>query len=220
MRPRDGLGKQRPGPRGKPCQNAWWAVPVEPDDRALVLRAQAGDQDAFGVLVRRHQRTVFGFCYRMVQSEDLAADLTQEVFVRAWRYLARFEADRPLRPWLLRIAANRTATRQTHDQARQTAALDELTVEPAAPDDTTRSSERQELQQAVRRALLELSPQQRQAVVLVELEGCTAPEAGLQMGCTAATVRQHVFRAKRRLRKLLAGYVGAAELEPSEAEEP
>lgn len=185
-----------------------------------MLRAQAGDQDAFGVLVRQYHRTVFGFCYRMTQSEDLAADLTQEVFVRAWRYLGRFDGRRPLRPWLLRIAANRAATRRVQQQAQATAALDELPVEPAAPDDTTRSSERHELRQAVRRALLELSPQQRQAVVLVELEGATAPEAALEMGCSAATVRQHVFRAKKRLKKLLADYVGVTESDSDETEEP
>ncbi len=177
------------------------------DDRALVVRAQAGDKDAFGVLVRRYQRAVHGFCYRMTQSDDLAADLCQEAFVRAWRYLARFDAERPLRPWLFQIAANRAATRKARDQARQTAALEELTHEPAAPDDPTRPSEQAELQQAVRRALVELSPQQRQAIVLVELEGWTAAQAAVSMNCSAATVRQHVFRAKKRLRKLLAGYV-------------
>ena len=67
------------------------------DDAPLVRLAQAGDRVAFGDLVRRYQRPVYGFVYRLVQNEDAAEDVTQDVFVRAWSYLHRFDAQRPFK---------------------------------------------------------------------------------------------------------------------------
>ncbi|MBI2300679.1 MAG: RNA polymerase sigma factor [Armatimonadetes bacterium] len=186
-------------------------MPAEPADHALVTRAQAGDRAAFNELLRRYHRPVYGFVFRLTQSPEEAADLAQEVFVRAWRYLGKFDAARPLRPWLFQIAANRAASCHGRSGGRETIPLEELPGEPSVPDDTSAEPERQELAAAVRRAILELSPQQRQAVVLVELEGMDAAEAAVIMTCSPTTVRQHVFRAKRRLRGLLAGYVEGTE---------
>jgi RNA polymerase sigma-70 factor (ECF subfamily) len=183
------------------------------DDEALVRRAQAGDQTAFGALMARYDRAVYGFVYRLTQSPEAAEDVTQEVFLRAWRYLGRFDARRPFRPWLYRIAANRAFSRKEHDRSRQALALDELEVEPATPDNVLTELERSEIGVMLRRALLDLSPQQRQAIVLVELEDQTAIEAAEVMGCSAATVRQHVFRAKKRLRVLLGPFMTGSEPE-------
>lgn len=187
-------------------------MPSGGDDEALVRRARAGDRVAFGELVRRYQRPVYGFVYQMTGSAEAAEDVTQEVFLRAWRYLDRFDARRPFRPWLFRIAANRAASGYRHEKLRETAPLEEVTHEPVAPDNVSLANEQRELGEAVRTALQDLSPQQRQAVLLVELQGLTAPEAAQAMGCSAVTVRQHVFRAKKRLRQLLAGYARADEL--------
>jgi RNA polymerase sigma-70 factor (ECF subfamily) len=186
-------------------------VAVEADDTVLVRRAQGGDRAAFGELVHRYQGAVYGFVRHLVQSPDLAADITQEVFVRAWRYLGRFDTSRPFRPWLYRIAVNRTASMRKREDERATVELDELTHEPAAPDDVAGELERGELADAVHLAIAELSAQQRQAIVLVELQGHTANEAAVVMACSAATVRQHVFRGKKRLRKLLEAYLAGRE---------
>jgi RNA polymerase sigma-70 factor (ECF subfamily) len=182
-------------------------VSVGADDEALVRRAQAGDRVAFGDLVQRYQRPVYGFVYRLLPNQEVAADVTQEVFVRAWTYLGRFDACRPLRPWLYRIAANRASSRRSREQAQAVLGLDDLESEPASGVTPAGEFERTELAGEVRRAVAGLSPQQRDAIVLVELEGQTAIEAAEVMGCSPATVRQHVFRGKKRLRDLLAGYV-------------
>lgn len=177
------------------------------DDAPLVRRAQAGDRVAFGVLLARYQRPVFGFVYRLVRDEDAAEDVTQDVFVRAWSYLHRFDAERPFKPWLYRIAANRVASAHERAKGRVTVALEDVDFEPAARDDTEEDLQRAELAAQVRSAVSELSPQQREAIALVELEGQSAIEAAEVMGCSPATVRQHVFRGKKRLKQLLDGYV-------------
>jgi RNA polymerase sigma-70 factor (ECF subfamily) len=179
----------------------------EPAEAALVRRAQGGDRTAFDALVRTYQRPVYGFVYRLVASPETAAEVTQEVFVRAWRYLRRFDASRPFKPWLFAIAANRASSRRDSERARQTVPLEEAGPEPAAPDDPAGDAQAVELSSEVRKAIGQLSQQQREAIVMVELEGLSAAEAGQAMGIEAVTVRQHVFRAKKRLRQLLATYV-------------
>lgn len=182
-------------------------MPEDAAEPLLVRRAQAGDRWSFDELVRRYQRPVYGFVYHLCGSAEAAAEVTQEVFVRAWRYLGRFDAERPFKPWLYTIAANRASSHRRYESGRESLPLDEAGPEPAASDDLHQEIERQELSAAVRRAILQLSRQQREAIVLCELEGQTAVEAAVVMGIEAVTVRQHVFRAKKRLRELLAAYV-------------
>ncbi len=80
------------------------------DDPALVEALRSGDPQAPRLLVERFQGVVFGLCYRMMNHQQDAEDVAQETFVRALRSMARFDARRPIRPWLLEIAANRCRT--------------------------------------------------------------------------------------------------------------
>src|SRR5271165_6021702 len=80
------------------------------DDPTLVKAVRAGDPQATGLLVERFQGIVFGLCYRMLNHRQDAEDVTQETFVRALRSIFRFDLARPIRPWLLEIAANRCRT--------------------------------------------------------------------------------------------------------------
>src|SRR3990170_7626692 len=78
----------------------------ELDDRALVGAFVNGRHEAFDVIVRRHQRSVYRLCYRFAGNHEDAADLAQDVFVRAWRALPRFKGDAALGTWLYRIGVN------------------------------------------------------------------------------------------------------------------
>ena len=80
------------------------------DDPALVEALRSGDPQAPRLLIERYQGVVFGLCYRMMGHRQDAEDVAQEAFVRALRSIAGFDATRPLRPWLLEIAANRCRT--------------------------------------------------------------------------------------------------------------
>ena len=80
----------------------------EATDRALALRVAQGDAEAFGELVRRHQSAVFNVAYLLLGNRRDAEDVTQEVFIRAFRAFHTFDPERPLRPWLKQIATNYT----------------------------------------------------------------------------------------------------------------
>src|SRR5260370_8007757 len=97
------------------AQAAAQALPMTgtPDARALAAgqlaqQATGGDLDAFEELVRRMQRRVYGFAYQHLRDLDEAQDLTQESFVKLYRNLARYDADRPFEPWFWKLAANST----------------------------------------------------------------------------------------------------------------
>jgi hypothetical protein len=81
------------------------------DDRVLVAAFQAGHQGAFDVIVNRHQRHVYQICYRFVHNHEDAADLAQDVFVRAYRGLKKFKGDSALGTWLYRVAVNTSLNR-------------------------------------------------------------------------------------------------------------
>src|SRR5688572_1691600 len=76
------------------------------DDRVLVAAFQAGSAAAFDVIVTRHQRAVYQVCYRFMHNHEDAADMAQDVFVRAYKGLARFKGDAALSTWLYRVAVN------------------------------------------------------------------------------------------------------------------
>ena len=76
------------------------------EDRVLVAAFLAGSQEAFAVIVSRHQRTVYQVCYRFVRNHEDAADLAQDVFVRAFKGLKQFKGDSSLGPWLYRVGVN------------------------------------------------------------------------------------------------------------------
>ena len=78
----------------------------ETDERVLIRRSLSGDDDAFGSLIHTHQSTVFNIAYRMVGDREVARDLAQETFLRAFRSLDTFDQRRPFGPWLYRIATN------------------------------------------------------------------------------------------------------------------
>src|SRR3989304_10198768 len=78
----------------------------EASDRQLVARTRGGEADAFGELVGRYQNSVFNVCYRLLGDPAEAEDLAQEAFLRAFRRLASFDAERPFGPWMRRVAAN------------------------------------------------------------------------------------------------------------------
>jgi Sigma-70 region 2 len=88
----------------------WRSSEMPMDDPALVKALRAGDPQAPRLLIEQYQGVVFGLCYRMMNHQQDAEDVAQETFVRALRAMAGFDAARPIRPWLLEIAANRCRT--------------------------------------------------------------------------------------------------------------
>jgi RNA polymerase sigma-70 factor (ECF subfamily) len=181
------------------------AVSTEHDDRQLATRAQGGDEAAFAMLVQRHQGGVRRYAARILGDDEEARDIAQLAFVRAWENLSRYDATWSFSTWLYRIASNlaidvlrsRTSRDRTHAAHLRLVAD---SVRPSAPNDLAEGEVRRIFSELV----VLLTPSQRAAFVLREVEGMPTHEVALALGCTDATVRNHVFQARATLRKELA----------------
>lgn len=171
------------------------------DDDALAALAQAGDREAFGVLLHRYAGVARRAARAILLDDDDADDAAQDAFLSAWRHVGRYDPARPFGPWLLRIVANAATDRLRRRRVRRT---DELapTLAAGGPD-PARVTERSALGEALRRALDTLPPRQRTAVVLFDAEGYSHGEIGMILGIPEGTVRSDVFHARRALRALL-----------------
>ena len=189
------------GPREEPFQ--WKALAEGPSaeaaraaaERAAVAGCLAGRVEAFELLVREHSHRIIRLSYHFLGDWDEARDLAQETLARAYHCLGRYDPDRPFGTWLCTIAARlatdrlrRRKTRLKVEESLRTAAR------PAADPDVSLS---------LREALAQLTPRQRQAVVLCDLHGFTAVEAAAMIGCSASTIRVQRFLARGRMRALL-----------------
>lgn len=164
----------------------------EAPEGVLVEAARAGDLDAFELLVRRHQGLVYRLALRMLGSEADAEDVAQETFVQAWRSLGRFRGDSTFGTWLFRIATNRCLN--VIASRRVTVTLDEGHV--AVGGDPSETAERRARLHEVMAAILELSAEQRAALVLRELEGLAYEEIATVLGISLTAVKGRVHRAR------------------------
>ena len=195
-------------------------------DSDLVRRVLAGDTAAFEGLVAAHSRAVYGLAFRITGNAAAAEDAVQETFLRAFRFLSRFDQRAELGTWLHRIAVN-AAIDQGRRSRRERAARVDL------PDEGDRSlaevptgeagPERRALAAEIRRrtaaALAGLSPSERAAFVLRHCEGRSIAEISSTLGKRDNATKQSIFRAVRKLRVALAPLV-SAENQESLHEEP
>jgi RNA polymerase sigma-70 factor, ECF subfamily len=191
------------------------AVTHHPVDDELVQRARQGDRRAFDLLVLRYQQKVANLVCRYIHDRSESLDVTQEVFIKAYRALKSFRGDSAFYTWLYRIAIN-TAKNFLVAQGRRPPG-DDLDAEIAEQLDmgarlrecATPEHEllSEEIAHAVRMALEELSEDLRTAITLRELEGMSYEEIAVAMSCPIGTVRSRIFRAReaidKRLRPLL-----------------
>jgi RNA polymerase sigma-70 factor, ECF subfamily len=200
-----------------------------PDEPRLIDAARGGDQDAFRQLVEPHRTKLQAHCYRMLGSLRDADDALQETLLRAWRGLARFERERPMRPWLYRIATNACldaiAKRPKRvlpiDQASPAGKgnglgeplLETLWLEPypdellgigdgyAAPE--ARYEQREAVELAFVAAIQHLTARQRAVLILREVLGFSAREVAEALETTAASVNSALQRARKKLEERL-----------------
>ncbi|HOX47161.1 MAG TPA: sigma-70 family RNA polymerase sigma factor [Myxococcota bacterium] len=169
-----------------------------PEDRDLVLRAQAGDRGALGELLGRHRQRAFRVSARILGNREDALDATQEAMLRACKYLGGVRPERPFGAWLSAVAV-----RAALDLARRRAARTAVALEPervaGAGADPAELAARGDLTRTIGAALDRLSPAQRAAFVCKELEGMDTAETARAMGCLRSTVRWHLFEAKKHL---------------------
>jgi RNA polymerase sigma-70 factor, ECF subfamily len=161
------------------------------EDASVVERAQAGDREAFAALVERHQQRLGGYLFHLLGDRELALDLTQDTFVRAYTALGGTRPGLALRPWLFRIATN--LAYDVLRRRRRIAWVPLTIVEDRADDDPAPIEE----QQVVRLALSRLRPEEQVVLVLCAVEDHSYAEAAATLDTTPDAVRKRVSRAKK-----------------------
>ncbi len=175
-------------------------------DGRAIARARAGDLDAFDEVVARHGARAFRVAFRLMGQREDAEDLVQDAFVLAFRNLDRYDAAQPFAPWFHRILVNRGLNLRRDRARRATEPLAEDV--PAREESPGRAAERRELTERLRAALARLPERERTIVELFELEGFDSGEVAQILDMARGTVRWHLHRARRKLRRELQAFRG------------
>ena len=187
------------------------ATPARPDvvvadDADLVRAFLAGDERAFREIVTRYQVRLLNFIYRTIGDRERAEDLVQEVFIRVYRHLARFDQSKKFSTWIYTIASN-LAKNELRNRSRNPLVLfqtltqgwddEERPLEfedpDARPDDQYRQRHLREL---IDKFVAELPPHHREVFVLRELEGKSYEEIAEITSCNLGTVKSRLNRAR------------------------
>ncbi len=184
------------------------------DEELVAAAGRSGGERAFGELIRRHQGKVRGLLMRLASDRNLADDLAQEVFLRAYRGLCGFEGRARFSTWLYRIAYNVYLNHRA--RTREHAALPENYESSAMSPETSMCAARSDLRRDLDAAIAGLPERYRAVVMLYSLEDVSYPEIAEILDLPLGTVKTHLHRAKRMLRERLDGW-GAAEALPDDA---
>ena len=161
----------------------------------LVRQATGGDVDAFEELVRRLQRRVYGFAFQHLRDADEAHDLAQEIFVKLYRNLGRFDPERPFEPWFWKLAANTTINYRRRRVPMPTEPADDA-VEAAAE---THSHDPVLVQ-----ALTQLDPGYRLPILLHYYADLSLEQVGHALNLSVPAIKSRLHRARAQLRNSLA----------------
>jgi RNA polymerase sigma-70 factor (ECF subfamily) len=178
------------------------------DDATLVSRTQEGDRDAFSMLVTRYQDRVVNLVYRRLNDREAALDVAQEVFIKAYRGLARFEGQSQFFTWLYRITFNETISARRKLQRRQAPlSLDRSGSDgerlPEPPDTTYEPAaavERQDDVAMIQAAIYELDDDVGQPLILRDIEGLSYQEIAQVLQIPLGSVKSRIHRARQSLK--------------------
>lgn len=175
-----------------------------------IRRARRGDLEAFGELMALTEQRVLGVAWRLLRDREMARDAAQEAYLRMFGALDRFRLGEPFHPWMYRITANVCMDLLRKRGPRPEAGIDLEAIagdDPHGPDAAVLLAQRQAL---VRRGLERLTPAERTALVLRDLEGLPTEEVARSLGVRPVTVRSQISSARAKLRAFCAPWAGPA----------
>ena len=184
------------------------------DDFRLVALAQQGDMSAYDALVTRHRGRIFAMIRNMIHQEADAWDISQEVFIKAWHALPKFEAKARFSTWLYRIAHNAVydwtrkrkieSAGELNDEIFERERIDSASfTTPSGGESPADSMAYGELRVKIQAALGKLSPEHREVVLLKDVQGLSYKEIAEAMSSTLGTVMSRLFYARQKLQALL-----------------
>ena len=182
------------------------AAQLDERDRADMVRLVAGHDTALNDLMERHGPKLLNYLIRCLQDEDLAADLSQETFVRVYQHRERFDTRQKFSTWLYAIASNlmRDHLRRIVRHPEVMSTKDDLREARAGPElSPSEEMQTQERAEAVRHAIAALSEELRTPLILAEYEERSQAEIGKILGCTPKAVETRIYRARQQLRARL-----------------
>jgi RNA polymerase sigma-70 factor (ECF subfamily) len=172
------------------------------DERSLAGRVLQGDRDAFGEIVHRHQQAVFNASYHVLGNVHDAEDATQEAFIRAYQFFDRFDPDRPLGPWLIRIAINICLNRV--ERLKSVSSIDDelapVSDPNPGPEAQTMIRDRNE---TVRYELNRLPPRYRAVIDLRHFQELSYEEIAKELKRPLSDIKSDLFRARKLLAERL-----------------
>jgi RNA polymerase sigma-70 factor (ECF subfamily) len=177
----------------------------------LVQRTIEGDSTAFEQLILRYERRVFTLALKLLGAMDDAQDATQEVFLRAFKYIHRFDVRKPIRPWLMQMTVNvcRNIGRNRQRRWKTFSEVDAADAAPVAESGDPHSGFAGEQErQMLWKALDRLPEKERMAVVLRDIEGLSTTEVAQILHSSETTVRSQVSRARVRMKTAIDQMLG------------
>jgi RNA polymerase sigma-70 factor, ECF subfamily len=189
------------------------------DDADLVTRFKEGDRSAYAEIVRRYQDRVFSLSYRWVGNRAVAEEVAQDVFLALYRSLPGFRGDARLSTWVYRVVVNHCKNRNLyrrrrhsdrHEPLEGTGQDDDLPARqlPADQPGTDAQVHRSEAEELVHEALAAMDPEQRQIIMLRDVEDRSYEEISTLLGVARGTVKSRLHRARATLAGVLARRVG------------
>ncbi len=182
-------------------------------DSELVTRVLGGDRNAYRPLVERYQNRVHAMVYGMIRDQEEARDIVQNAFIKAYQNLGSFRIESSFYTWLYRIAMNLAIDHCRMAKRRRTSSFEESIasrdddgnlLEMHHTDGPQKALQRKETNQRIFAAMEELTEEQREVVLLREVEGLSYKEIADTMGVPEGTVMSRLFYARKRLQGLLA----------------
>ena len=179
------------------------------DDKHMLVKARRGELSAFEELVRKYEKRVYAVALRSSGSPEDAADITQEVFLRAWRSIGTFRGDSGFSTWLFRITMNMCVDHARHKQSQpqcQPLVIGEEDAERPIPDTAPTPEEHldnSELGRELAAALDAVSEEHRRIVLLRDVSGMSYTEIAEVLEISEGTVKSRLARARVALRRIL-----------------
>ncbi|HOQ32756.1 MAG TPA: RNA polymerase sigma factor [Candidatus Hydrogenedens sp.] len=181
------------------CPGVAEKVSVETSELELVRKSQKGDTEAFAELVRKYQQIVFNISYRFMRDTNLAEDMAQESFIKAFKHIKGFRGDCAFSTWLYRVTCSVCLTELNRRKKRA-----EVELQPDTPVGSVETKINEyEIAEKIRKCVTNLSDRYATVLTLYYLNGISYEEIAEIMDIPVGTLKTWMFRARKQLRKIV-----------------